>query len=83
MAEERSYDLVMTDLSMPGMGGLEFMESLRNRNDQCALIVITAYPKMTDAHMFAKLGVFRCLIKPVHVADLENCAREALAQQAA
>lgn len=70
-----AFDLIITDLKMPGMGGLEFIENIRETEISSKILVITAFPTMADARAFAKLRVNGYLTKPVSVEDLERTVR--------
>jgi CheY-like chemotaxis protein len=71
-------DLIITDMSMPGMTGSEFIKSVREDGFEGRIIVITAFPKMADAQAFTQHGVYRCLVKPVFMKKLEETVLEAL-----
>ena len=68
-------DLVVTDLEMPGMNGLQFIRALRSQQPGCPVLLVTA--REDDRSTLEELGRFagfRCLYKPL---DLEALASEA------
>jgi two-component system, NtrC family, response regulator AtoC len=71
-------DLVLTDLKMPGMGGLEFLARLRAIDADVPVLVLTAYGTISSAVDAMKLGAFDFLLKPFDRAALEIVVRKAL-----
>ncbi|MBN2378388.1 response regulator [candidate division WOR-3 bacterium] len=64
MLESKEYDLVITDLNMPGMDGLELIRKIRESLGNQRIIVVTGYPSQ-DSHSDAvKLGVLNYIVKP-------------------
>ncbi|MBI5557922.1 MAG: response regulator, partial [Deltaproteobacteria bacterium] len=45
----REFDLVISDIRMPGMGGLEFLDSVKKTNPELPFIMITAFASPEDA----------------------------------
>lgn len=68
-------DLILCDLAMPEMGGIEFVEHLRLQGLQIPVLVISATDKMADIAKVLRLGVQDVLLKPL--TDL-NRLREAV-----
>lgn len=62
--------IVLTDLNMPGMGGLEMLRTLRERHQRHKIIVISGYDDFHLVKESFKLGVRDYLLKPVHSGDL-------------
>lgn len=69
MARER-FDIVVTDVVMPGMEGLEFVKRLKKAHPQVRVIVLTAYPRQSDISDFLLQGVDEFLPKPFRGNDL-------------
>ncbi len=69
---KQSFDLVLTDLQMPRMGGIELLQHIRQRTIDLDVIVFTAYATVETAREALKLGAFDYLTKPVSVDDLER-----------
>jgi DNA-binding NtrC family response regulator len=72
------FDLIITDLKMPGVGGLELTEAVRSRAPGTAVVWITAYGCYHVHDDSRRLGVFRCLDKPVSISRIRQVALEAL-----
>lgn len=65
-------DLVVTDLRMPGMNGLEMAEAIRGLNPLCPIIVTTAISDMETLFDSIRVGIDRYLVKPIQMKDLTD-----------
>lgn len=72
------YDLVLTDIHMPVMGGIALLRELRQHYPDTDVIVFTAYATVETAREALKLGAFDYLTKPVSMDDLERTVRRAI-----
>ena len=63
-------DVVITDINMPRLTGLELLEALRARSCRAATIVVSAYGNMANIRAAMNLGAFDFVTKPVDFADL-------------
>jgi DNA-binding NtrC family response regulator len=79
---ETHFDLVITDLRMPDINGVELTEAIRALSPTTVVIWITAYDCRTLADQAARLEVFRCLDKPLEIDDIRDTVTEALGQAA-
>ncbi len=68
--EELSPDALITDLKMPGLTGLELMAKARERDPECAVILMTAFAGVESAVHAMKQGAADYLTKPVNVDEL-------------
>ncbi len=64
-------DIVITDISMPGMNGLILLEQMMQHFPSVPVIMMTAYGEIDSYLQSKRLGVFEYLIKPVRLADLK------------
>ena len=71
-AEVCKPSLIITDLKMPKMDGLEMIAKLRERGCEAYVIILTAYDSFTYAQTAIRLGAVDFLLKPFHDGDLEN-----------
>jgi len=71
-------DLVLSDMKMPGMGGLEFLARVRAIDADVPVIILTAYGTVASAVDAMKLGAFDFLLKPFDRTALEIVVRKAL-----
>jgi DNA-binding NtrC family response regulator len=74
-------DLVLMDLSLPGMDGIETMEMLRARGGDAQVILMTAYGTVASAVRAMKLGAFHYIEKPFDNDELLNLIGRALQQR--
>lgn len=81
LAAER-FDLVILDLNLPGMDGLEVLRALRSRRDNTAVLVLTARGALDDRVRGLDLGADDYMTKPFEVSELEARARVLLRRQA-
>ncbi len=65
----RSFDLVITDERMPGMGGMDLIRWIRERMPEVPVIVLTAYGSIATAVEAVKLGAQEYLTKPLKNPD--------------
>ncbi|HLA82397.1 MAG TPA: response regulator, partial [Thermoleophilia bacterium] len=74
------FDLMLLDLKLPGMSGLEIMEELTNQNRNILTIMITAYATFETAVQATKLGGYDFLAKPFTPEELRYAIRKATNQ---
>lgn len=74
-----SFDVILTDLWMPGMNGLELLRSIRLQDLDVPVIVTTAAPGLESALGAIEQGVLRYLVKPVPAVLLRDTVRQAAA----
>ena len=68
--EQDPVDLVVTDLRVPELGGLDLLRRIRERFPQIAVLVLTQYGTIESAVEATRLGAADFVTKPYHVADL-------------
>lgn len=79
-ASSRSYDMVITDMKMPGLDGLELLERIRKNNLSPYVVLITAYGTIDAAVSAMKMGALDFLRKPFSMEDLEAVLARAFGQ---
>jgi len=79
--DEVIYDLVITDVKMPGMSGLEVLEAVKEINPDTAVIVMTAFADMDDAILALKRGAADYLRKPFKLEEIRSAVEKALDNQ--
>ena len=66
------YPLVITDIKMPNMNGLTFINHVKKINPEAKIIIMSAYDDKNLLFKAIELGIFRFLKKPVNVTELTN-----------
>ena len=74
----RAFDVVLLDLRMPGLGGLETLRRIREAGLPCEVVVLTGQPDYDDCVAAMKLGAFHYLRKPTEPALIEDTLRRAV-----
>ena len=74
MASE-GYDLIVLDLNLPGMDGMTLLRSLRERDRDTAVLILSARSEVTDKVAGLDAGANYYLSKPFHLDELEACVR--------
>ncbi|HSA96757.1 MAG TPA: response regulator [Acidobacteriota bacterium] len=75
---EAPYDVMIVDLMMPGLSGLDLLKMLRARNPKARIIMITGYPTMRNTLQAMQLGAADFLPKPFLPATLRSIVDAAL-----
>ncbi len=78
LVQEQPFDLVLTDLSLPGLGGMDILKYLVRHQPACLCIIITGYGSIKNAVASMRLGAFDYLAKPVDPQELRLVVRRAL-----
>ena len=71
LVQARQPDVVITDVKMPVMDGLEFCQHLNALNDALPVIIISAYEDMETARYAMKYNVTEYLLKPMNARKIE------------
>ena len=78
-AEAGSFDVVITDLKMPGLSGLELVEHLHAAKPKLPIILVTACGTTETAIEATKLGAYDYLLKPFDMAELLDLVAKSVA----
>jgi DNA-binding response OmpR family regulator len=76
--QEFPADVILLDLQMPRMGGMEVLQRLRQAGNNVPVVIITAHGYVVDAVEAMKLGAIDFLMKPLKPEALRNVVREVL-----
>lgn len=82
LLDEGTYDLVLTDLVMPGMSGWDVIDLVRRRRPAQALVMITASATDLDPERLQRSGV-KLLRKPISLKDFARAVAEAVGTRSA
>lgn len=76
--EERTFDLIISDVRMPGLSGIELLEQVKRSWPDTAVLIMTAYSAVEDAVAAMKQGACDYIAKPFKVGELTTLVRNAL-----
>ena len=79
--EERDFDVVLLDLRMPGLDGMDVLKIIKERWPESEVVVITGYPTLESAKQALRLGAQNYIAKPVGPDDVLKAANEAMTQK--
>jgi len=71
-------DLILLDIGLPGMGGIEALEKIKDQYPDILVIMITAYEDFKSVVSAMKAGAYDYLVKPIHMEGLEVIVRNAI-----
>ncbi|MCU0371826.1 MAG: sigma-54 dependent transcriptional regulator [Ignavibacteria bacterium] len=80
--EEDKFDLALVDMKMPGMTGLELLKKIKEIDEDCFVILITAFASVPTAIQALKDGAYDYVTKPVDPDELEHLVKNALESRA-
>ena len=75
---QRPFDVVLLDIRMPGMQGLDVLRTIKRRWPASEVVIVTGYPTVESAAKALRLGACDYLAKPPHPDELMDAARGAL-----
>jgi DNA-binding NtrC family response regulator len=75
---EAPYDVVLLDLRMPGMNGLDVLKAIKQSWPASEVVVVTGYPGIDTAKASVALGAHDYLAKPVGPDDIVHATRSAV-----
>jgi DNA-binding NtrC family response regulator len=81
-AERVPFDIVVTDLKMQGMDGLEVLRRVKKINPATRVIIITGYAEMDTADTAFSEGVFDFIPKPFRLDEIKDAILRAVTDQA-
>jgi len=81
-AQSQTFDVIVLDLAMPGMDGVETLKRLRKNDPDLQIILLTGHGSIEKAVEATKLGAMDFLQKPAKLPELLELIREAGARKA-
>lgn len=79
--EKENFDIVITDIKMPDISGIELFLRLLKTNPETCVILMTAYGTVKSAINAIKLGAYDYLCKPFELADVKKVVEKAIEQR--
>lgn len=79
---EKSYDIVLSDLKMPDLDGLDLLKEIKKKAHDCMAIIMTNYAHINSAVKAIKLGAFEYIAKPINPDELISIINKALEKSA-
>ena len=76
--EPDKYNIIITDLTMPGLTGIELAEKIREINNDIPIIIFTGYGDIIQKDVLIKLKIHRVMIKPVKLQIIINILEEVI-----
>lgn len=78
LVEKGEFALIIVDLRMPEMGGIEFIKKARRSGFKNRWILITAYPSLEAVGEAKNQGAYDVLVKPLNILELEDTVLRAV-----
>lgn len=79
-AKKQAFDLIITDLRMPEISGIDVLEKIRGKKPDIGVIIVTAYGEVNSYLKAMTLGAFEYLNKPIKLDELRRVISKALNQ---
>jgi DNA-binding NtrC family response regulator len=80
--DKQKYDLLLVDMKMPGISGLEVLKRIKEAEPETIIILITAFASVQTAITALKDGAYDYVTKPIDPDELTHLVRKALEQKA-
>ncbi len=78
LCKDKSFEVALIDLKMPGMDGIELLKKLKESNPEIQVIMMTAYGSVETAVDAMKLGAYHYVNKPINLEELKLNINKAL-----
>jgi len=76
--KKKTPDLILLDIGLPGMSGIEALEEIKNLFPEVVIIMITAYEDIQTVISAMKIGAYDYVVKPIHMDALRITIKNAL-----
>ena len=77
LLQDRQFDVVVSDMAMPGLTGLDLLQRFKELSPECEVILLTGEATVETAVQAMKLGAYDFLSKPFSLAELETLIQKA------
>lgn len=75
--DKNPYDIIITDLKMPGISGIELIKLIKQKTDTIEFIIITGYASVDTAIEAVRIGAFDYIVKPFRMEELKVAIKNA------
>ncbi len=75
--QKSRFDLIITDLNMPGISGMELIKTIRKEDQDTEFVIITGYASMDTAVEAVRIGAFDYIVKPFRMEELHVVVKNA------
>lgn len=76
--DEKHYELIITDIILPGVNGIQLLKKCREKNPAVKFIIITAFASIETAVEAIRTGAFDYLVKPIQHQEIKDTIKKAL-----
>ena len=81
MLKAKAYDLMVLDLKMPGIDGVQVMKQIKSTQPNLLVIILTAHATLDSAIEAIKAGAVDYLLKPQSIANIQDAVKNALSKK--
>jgi len=78
LATDKDYTIILLDIKMPNMNGIEFLERLREKKSDVPVLIITGYPSIPNAAAAMRLGACDYVTKPFTAEEITGAVQRVL-----
>ncbi len=78
--QQTDYDIIITDLKMKGIDGMQFLQEAKKRSPRTEVIVITGFATLETAKESFQKGVFDFIAKPFKLSEIQEVVTKAAAK---
>jgi DNA-binding NtrC family response regulator len=78
LMQEKPYDIIVSDISLPDISGIELLRICKEYNPELIFIFITAYASIDSAVASIKTGAFEYLVKPIDHEEIKAVVKKSL-----
>lgn len=81
IVKSESLDIVLLDMKLPGMDGLEILKHIKKIDNQMKVVMMTAYGELDMLEEAKSYGVINHFTKPFDIDELRNAVKEVLTEE--
>ncbi len=79
---ENEYRVVILDMKLPDMRGIDVAREIRSRTESSSIIIVTGYPDLVESLEALDIGIEEILLKPIDAEELLRTVEEAFVSEA-